>query len=555
MSSNTNLFYNLYSTSNNVTNAGYICSSAVDEEDTSFDITASSLGSAGTITDSNGKTLANIDLSQLHAAGITQYNNETRILQPYACYLLQGQEYGLSRATYYFKIPPKISRVKEYEKYLTVDFDVIYNNFDPKVFHICSKADGEESFINLVNDELSNSGVEVSVSIHQIKNNNGVLQDYIVFLAQDQGYFYYINNLRLVPEFQSEDYPESPFSKNLVGMKTIIFDFIKQFHPVKIGEEYVEDEYDVDCELYKWALENTQKAIDSLQVFKDAIDMLKNSEWSEADIAKFNQMIKDTPYDDPIFNGTYDIENLELVGSIIESINALIIEADDFFENMYWLFEDKSLRIPLMKYPNGAFRGIVLIPDWPSKNPENYEYKSVWINHVKSMVTIYRPTADGHYMPKKYGVLSNATLTCEQDEFKHSIHDFNGVQSNISLVKNLTDGWYDNNNVFNEFGDKYFTQQSSFDTDYIDPYRPSNSVYEDTIYMGQNCYDKKENVIGLFRYMQFVNENSLWDKVGQGYIIVGNPDDPQSQTLNLPTSLLIYNPNPSPLRIKYMIFS
>lgn len=37
-------------------------------------------------------------------------------------------------------------------------------------------------------------------------------------------------------------------------------------------------------------------------------------------------------------------------------------------------------RIPVMKYPNGAFRGIVLIPDWPEA--EDYEYSTLYINHV-----------------------------------------------------------------------------------------------------------------------------------------------------------------------------
>ena len=36
---------------------------------------------------------------------------------------------------------------------------------------------------------------------------------------------------------------------------------------------------------------------------------------------------------------------------------------------------------------------------------------------------------------------------------------------------------------------------------------------------------------------------------------IGKDDDPNSKTKNLPTSLLIYNPNSIPVRIKYMIFS
>jgi len=89
MSSNKNLFYSLYSKSNNIVSAGYTCNSAIDEKDTSFDITVNSIvNSAGSITDSNGNPIVNIDMSKIHAAGLTQYNSETRILQPHACYVL-----------------------------------------------------------------------------------------------------------------------------------------------------------------------------------------------------------------------------------------------------------------------------------------------------------------------------------------------------------------------------------------------------------------------------------------------------------------------------------
>jgi len=44
--------------------------------------------------------------------------------------------------------------------------------------------------------------------------------------------------------------------------------------------------------------------------------------------------------------------------------------------------------------------------------------------------------------------------------------------------------------------------------------------------MGQNCYAHKGNIIGLFRYMQYVNDEHLWTKVGECYINVGKDDDP-----------------------------
>ena len=112
-----NLFYNLYSTSNDIVAAGYTCNSAVDEKDTSFDIMSTSKGSEGAITDSNGDRLSTIDLTNVHAGALTQYTSETKILQPYSCCLLQGEEYGLARATYYYKLPYSVSNVQNYENY------------------------------------------------------------------------------------------------------------------------------------------------------------------------------------------------------------------------------------------------------------------------------------------------------------------------------------------------------------------------------------------------------------------------------------------------------
>ena len=84
-----NLFKELYSRDNSIQNSGFVCSNARNESETSFDIS----GNAGTITDSNGNILATIPLDAIHAADISQHNVETHILQPYSCYVLQGQEY------------------------------------------------------------------------------------------------------------------------------------------------------------------------------------------------------------------------------------------------------------------------------------------------------------------------------------------------------------------------------------------------------------------------------------------------------------------------------
>lgn len=601
---NKNLFYSLYSHSQEKLNPGYVCNTAVDETAVSFDIQ----GSDGVITDSNGSTLSTIDLSAVHAAGLTQYNTETRIIQPYSCCLLQGQEYGLANAAYYFLIPKHFQETEDYEKYCNVELDVVYNNFTPEVFHVSVKANERDSIADLLNDVFDKNNINVSVSLQCLEDpKDKVIKEYLVFMAQEEGYFYFIMNLKLLPVKASEDCPYSPFSNVIDDLREVIYNFLIQYHPVVKDEEYDEETYQIDCDLYTWLLKNYKEAIEQLDNFSSAIECILGSnddyyrndepfeptintdpideennnednseetneteqpnsseentedpeneedpgeseetpvrphysgiteDMSDEEINEIiemaNSFIEGTVFDNKIFDN-YDTNNLDIIKNILLAIRAIQDQYDEYFPTQMWLIEDKHRRIPLMKYPNGAFRGIVLVPDFPRDS--DYEYSSLWVNHVKDMVTLYKETDDGHYTKKNYGVLSNATLMNEDKDRQHK-----HVCSNISMVTALEDGWEE------------ITGCHCDDT----AYNITNKEYDDTIYMGRSTYSKKDDVIGLFRYIQYVNDEHNWLNIGDLYIAIGKDDDPNSKTKNLPTSLLIYNPNSIPVRIKYMIFS
>ncbi len=582
---NKNLFYSLYSHSQEKLNPGYVCNTAVDETAVSFDIQ----GSDGVITDSNGSTLSTIDLSAVHAAGLTQYNTETRIIQPYSCCLLQGQEYGLANAAYYFLIPEHFQETEDYEKYCDVELDVVYNNFTPEVFHVSVKANERDSIADLINDAFDKNNINVSVSLQCLEDpKDKVIKEYLVFMAQEEGYFYFIMNLKLLPVKASEDCPYSPFSNVIEDLREVIYNFLIQYHPVVKDEEYDEKTYQIDCDLYTWLLKNYKEAIEQLDSFSSAIECIlgsnnvyygndepfeptintdpeedngenENTDENENNedvpeetpgrphypgitedmtdeeineiIDQANSFIEGTVFDNKIFDN-YDTNNLDIIKNILLEIRAIQDHYNEYFPTQIWLIEDKHRRIPLMKYPNGAFRGIVLVPDFPRDS--DYEYSSLWVNHVKDMVTLYKETDDGHYTKKNYGVLSNATLMNEDKDRQHK-----HVSSNISMVTALEDGWEE------------ITGCHCDDT----AYNITNKEYDDTIYMGRSTYSKKDDVIGLFRYIQYVNDEHNWLNIGDLYIAIGKDDDPNSKTKNLPTSLLIYNPNSIPVRIKYMIFS
>ena len=272
---NKNLFYSLYSHSQEKLNPGYVCNTAVDETAVSFDIQ----GSDGVITDSNGSTLSTIDLSAVHAAGLTQYNTETRIIQPYSCCLLQGQEYGLANAAYYFLIPEHFQETEDYEKYCDVELDVVYNNFTPEVFHVSVKANERDSIADLINDAFDKNNINVSVSLQCLEDpNDKVIKEYLVFMAQEEGYFYFIMNLKLLPVKASEDCPYSPFSNVIEDLREVIYNFLIQYHPVVKDEEYDEETYQIDCDLYTWLLKNYKEAIEQLDSFSSAIECILGSD-------------------------------------------------------------------------------------------------------------------------------------------------------------------------------------------------------------------------------------------------------------------------------------
>ena len=49
--------------------------------------------------------------------------------------------------------------------------------------------------------------------------------------------------------------------------------------------------------------------------------------------------------------------------------------------------------------------------------------------------------------------------------------------------------------------------------------------------------------------------NDMWMKCGSAYMRIGLEDDYQSKIKNLQNSVLIYNPNPVPIKISFIVFS
>lgn len=607
---NKNLFYQLYSRNNNVADSGYKCSSSINEDDTSFDIS----GSQGQITDSNGNILASIDMSTIHAAGITQYNVETKILQPHSAYLLQGNEYGETYKSQFFLINEVISTIEDYESYCNIGFDILYkqNNRNCNV-HVESSPVRETygSFVNLVQNQLIKLKVPISISIktYDDVDTSESQIDYINFQSTEEGYDFIVRNVKIIPISRNDEnnkgdvgeFEDSPFIEHEIT-KDLIIDLLEKYKPRLVGEDDTSDtNYKIECDIYRGFLKLSDIILDDFNTFVYDIDVIKKfflpcfekggtliftKKFNDIIIKKYPEIYK------KYFVEHFSNYNIYDIVEILDEIKTYIFKMKNALgpSNCY---EDLNKRIGCVKYPNGSMRGIVLIPNWPEN--DDYDVSVLWVNHVADQVEICVPVSlpilnsyfGGQIRSQKKVTLFEKVLATVQinalipEEKRQYIEDYNNLPlSDISSNDGFTNSFdnlyvpaYDENQNINTDFYRFPVSQERNQTEgepirYHDPdmYIDANVNSEDND-MWENNPNKtnikfvdshegmKENVIGLYKYMEYLSNNDLWLRVGDGYMLIGKDDDKQSPIKNLLQSLLVYNPNGIPVKVKYIIFS
>lgn len=384
--STNNLFYQLYSNDkNSYVSAGYSCSSATNEADTSFDIS----DSKGVITDSNGDTLASIDLSGVHAAPTSEYSVQTKIMQPYTSYLLQGNDFGLSYAAHYFKLVKELEDISNYANYCDVQLDITYShNFETKSLHIntipyrqelmSEDDEGDTTSVwTLLQKIFDNMCLPITImevsekdsdceccdnTSTYLTNTENQTHLYIKFLSSVLGFQFIVRNLRLVPIYQDEHYPDSPFSEATITTQDII-DAIKDVNDEWTTKEDISDDMKktikyIDCDVYVYILEHLS---DGLKNLDD-----DNAEYDDAkDI--------DSDYIKAIYKKVYELTGL-----------TTLVETD---HKVYKLLENLDKEIPAVKYPNGAFRGLFIVPTYPSSYDD--QAQSLMVTDIRDFIDIY----------------------------------------------------------------------------------------------------------------------------------------------------------------------
>jgi len=216
-------------------------------------------------------------------------------------------------------------------------------------------------------------------------------------------------------------------------------------------------------------------------------------------------------------DSTYDSSGLTFTGETAGywfDVTAVDVSLWDSTYPMYAeeiIAEDVSSKIPAFKYPNGGMLGYVLKVTYPT-TAEDYE-KYVKINHVPDYLTYYSPISVSEFRTQ---------ATYEASTY----WDASSGGSEVDVSVFLT----------------YATYETStcYDRDY------------DAVDVGASGTSCDPDAITAADYLDKVETNNLWEKVGPLRIWITAEDEDDSTEENLITGFYVYNPQTFSVQIDYM---
>lgn len=602
----TNIFQTLYNSgSKNYVNSGYVCDNDLsNNSDMSVEYTTDDEGNPIlAVEDANGNVVASQPLSGISVEPVFEYESKSKVLQPNSCYFIQGPEFGQSYTTEYFKICKELEETPGWENYVNVEFDITYSSeFENVTEHYSSdRPIGDtESILVYIQNWLDCMGIPVNVDeedkedIHigipgMPKNCSGCIPanatniknkiySYIRFMATSLGYNFTVRNLRVYPIFASENWPDSPFSPEQITVQDVI-QAIKNVKPYRIDAKEKMDPYLVDCSLYLYILTNLDEGLKWVDDFENKFPEEfeysvyagygKNNPWWNIDSKEtLDSLYYAYDNDEEDVNGIIH-RGVYPIFKEIFNLTGLRTTNPDTTDIVHKLFENLDLRVDSLKYPNGAFRGISIIPQYPAQMDANA--LSLKLNIVKDKMSIYTPVMinQAHHI-NEYDLYDDPTT--EMDDWTEI-----NIESERIFWKKEDVIVLAGSNLVNEklTGDMRNCQCSTMDIDYNiatnDEWAPAINPAADYAAFNENMNNDWEpvqdphwrdnrltetsgKVIGMFKYLSEVNKNNDWIQFGPIFTLITNKDSDSENTRNLCNSIFLFNPNPFPVKTNIIIF-
>lgn len=413
-SKNSNIFYQMYSTSQKVQDSGFKCNSALDEGDTSFDID----GSEGVITDSNGDELSSIDFGSIHADELTEYNNETKIIGPQDVYLIQGNVKGDSYALQAFRITDIIQEKEYYDSFINIKFSINWiscGNLESAEIDTYYVRTEPGSVCDLIQSELDKLCCPVAVTIQNLEEcekcnykNCKDMSDFLVFQSNEEGIQFYVYDVfvsTIDPDYENydgsfSDYSETPFVNGNIDFDYIL-DIIRRFAPRQFSDDCQcccenNDYSEVPCDIYKFLVTIGPLAMNDKDAFSYNIKGL--TEFAKyiddcgniIDEAGFRRAVAKYP---DLYSYYFGLRNAILLRYNIHDILKILVEISNYIhqanvQGPYRLQEEFCKRVNAQKYKSGAMRGIILIIDWAGMEED---LEALKVAHVPDKITLLEP--------------------------------------------------------------------------------------------------------------------------------------------------------------------
>ena len=519
--SSSNLFgqyYNNLGKNKKYQGISYNCSSATSGENT-FQFR----DGEAILVDSNGEAITKIDLSKIDSGPLTSYTTGTVVINPGEVKLIDGIEYGKLYKEVLFEVPNiYISSLGDSWPYLVnVGFTILLNvDLDLREYNVSTTVPSgrDITIVDRIQKLISEIGAEgnIEVTVEAIEDQYGNMKTYLCFKSLVLGYDFIITS----------------------------FSFFN--HRIVIGDknEYVEETISEDM------LNDITEAEDNI-VFSDdtEFDAITSHDTSsglymnEDMVGHYDNM--DNPSDPLSADHYYDGDQAEDIsesqgGAQTDSSNGVITGDEDGSQDDFNSGEpsedddtiltrmeipvesDKSLEIPAFKYPNGAARVWIIVPEWPLGIEGGYY--SLKLNHVRDSVTIFDPSLNAD-CKGLYELHDIDVYAAERNEVeRHNMKEFKY--------------WLGEN----------FAYMDSENGSVLEVHHEENMC---------DCPNIKMEIhnphIGMYRYLDYVSMNDLWTNVGDFYGLVTNKDTDDIDIKNLANSVFLYNKNDFPVKVAYLI--
>lgn len=192
------------------------------------------------------------------------------------------------------------------------------------------------------------------------------------------------------------------------------------------------------------------------------------------------------------------------------------------------LKEDVSRRISFMKYPNGAYKGVIIRPTYPMFNDSAVE------EHLKSVMMAT--------LPQWKSLSTNCIDISNMEDFTSDVDFVKYTADGRAYIEVCTNQGLTCalNGVYTEDQDGNLIEL------YINPDEKGDNESDiDASY---------KNFSSVREYMSFIGANNLWQPIGDFYSCLGAVDNLVSMRNGFHSAVVLFNPNFFPVEVSYVTY-